>query len=88
MAQILVTGLLTFLLLQLAASQDACQAAVNTLTANIADCTGTVDDPLVICTGQCRQYYDAIIENCDDTVSSVIIQSLLFIISYGISFGL
>ena len=88
MAQILVTGLLAFLLLQLAASQDACQDAVNTLTANLADCTGTADNPLVICTGQCRRYYDAVVENCDETVSSVIIQSLLFIISYGIYFGL
>ena len=89
MAQVLVTGLLAFLLLQLAASQSPeCQNALNTLLANTASCTATVDDPLVICNGDCRQYYDAVIEICDETVSSVIVQSLLFIISYGVSFGL
>ena len=70
MAQVLVTGLLAFLLLQLAASQDACQSALATLSANAADCTATVD---AICTGQCRQYYDDIIANCDASVSLVIV---------------
>ena len=89
MAQVLVIGLLAFLLLQLAASQSPeCLDAINTLSANTASCTATADDPLVICTGQCRQYYQAIIDNCDETVSSVIVQSLLFIISYGVFLGL
>ena len=52
---------------------NACQDAVDTLTANFADCTATADDTLVICTGQCRQYYDDIIANCDESVSLVIV---------------
>ena len=74
MAKVLVTGLLAFLLLQLAASQDdACQDAINTLSANAADCIATADDPLVMCTEQCWQYYEAVSENCDENVSWVIV---------------
>ena len=64
MAQVLVTGLLAFLLLQLAASQDPCLDAISTLTTQLATCTD-------ICTGQCRQYYDDVIANCDESVSLV-----------------
>ena len=74
MAQVLITGILALLLLQLAAGQapsDACTDAINTLAANAASCTATQDDPLVICSGQCRQYYEDIINNCDETVSQV-----------------
>ena len=71
MAQVLVTGLLAFLLLQLAASQDdACQDALNAIINDPAACTGSAD---AICTGQCRQYYDDIIANCDASVSLVIV---------------
>ena len=72
MAQVLITGIVAFLLLQLAAGQStACTDALNTLTANAASCTATQDNPLIICSGQCRQYYDDVIENCDQTVSQV-----------------
>ena len=71
MARVLVIGLFALLLLQLAASQDdACQDAINALKAGAATCTGSVD---AICTGQCRQYYDDVIENCDESVSLVIV---------------
>ena len=71
MAQVLVIGLIAFLLLQLAASQnDACQDAINALANDVAACTGSAD---AICTGQCRQYYDDIIKNCDASVSLVIV---------------
>ena len=49
----------------------ACQNALTTLITNIASCTPTQDDPMIICTGQCRQYYDDVIENCDQAVSQV-----------------
>ena len=65
MPQVLITGLLAFLLLQLAACQDpACLNALGTLSNNSATCTDTA-----ICTGQCRQYYEAVITNCDESVS-------------------
>ena len=71
MARVLVIGLIAFLLLQLAASQDdACRDALTALANDPAACTGSAD---VICTGQCRQYYDAIIANCDASVSLVIV---------------
>ena len=49
----------------------ACQNALTTLTTNTASCTPTQEDPLIICTGQCRQYYDDVINNCDQAVSQV-----------------
>ena len=70
MAQVLIIGILTLLLLQLAAGQTtACVDALNTLAANAASCTATLDNPLIICTGQCRQYYDDVIDNCDQAVN-------------------
>ena len=53
----------------------ACQDALTTLSANIynANCTPITNNPLTICTGQCRQYYDDAVENCNDTVSQVAI---------------
>ena len=68
MAQVLIIGILALLLLQLAAGQApsaACQNALTTLTNNTASCT----TPESICSGQCRQYYDAVIDNCDEAVS-------------------
>ena len=76
MARVLIIGILALLLLQLAAGQApsaACQNALNTLTANAARCTPTQEDPMIICTGQCRQYYDDVIDNCDQAVSHVAI---------------
>ena len=71
MAQVLITGILALLLLQLAASQStaACQDALNTLATNAASCTPTQNDPQIFCTGECRGFYDAVIQNCDETVS-------------------
>ena len=73
MAQVLVIGILALLLLQLAAGQSttACQNALNALAANNAHCAPTVDNPLIFCTGECRGYYDDVINNCDDAVSPV-----------------
>ena len=66
MAQVLIIGILALLLLQLAAGQTtACVDAFTTLANNTASCT----TPESICSGQCRQYYDAIIDNCDQAVS-------------------
>ena len=77
MAQVLITGILALFLLQLAAGQStACQNALDQYTANIADCTPTEDNPLIICTGECRGYYDAVVNNCDDSVSQVAIAAL------------
>ena len=79
MAQVLITGILALFLLQLAAGQSttaACQNAFDQYTANIADCTPTEDNPLIICTGQCRGYYDDLVDNCDDSVSQVAIATL------------
>ena len=76
MARVLIIGILAFLLLQLAAGQvpsTACQNAVNTLAANTASCTPTVENPQIFCTGDCRQYYDDVIDNCDEAVSQVAI---------------
>ena len=71
MARVLITGILALFLLQLAAGQStsACLDALNTLAANTASCTPTVNDPQIFCTGQCRGFYDAVIQNCDETVS-------------------
>ena len=49
----------------------ACQNALNTLATNNARCTPTQENPRLFCTGQCRQYYDAVVDNCDPTVSQV-----------------
>ena len=78
MARVLIIGILALLLLQLAAGQApsaACQNATTTLTNNGASCT----TPESICSGQCRQYYDAVINNCDQAVSQVaVLCSCLF----------
>ena len=69
MAQVLTIGVFAFLFLQLAAGQDACQDALNTLTANVATCTATPQNPTVICEGACRGYFDDIFASCPDAVS-------------------
>ena len=51
----------------------ACQNAVNTLAANTVSCTPTAENPQIFCTGDCRQYYDDVIDNCDEAVSQVAI---------------
>ena len=72
MARVLITGILALFLLQLAAGQStACQNALDQYTANIPSCTPTADNPLIFCTGQCRAYYDDVVNNCDATVSQV-----------------
>ena len=54
------------------ASQDACTNALTTLTNNIASCTLTSQNPSIICSGECRDYYDDVFENCSPAVSLVI----------------
>ena len=49
----------------------ACQDALTTLSTNSANCTPTQNNPHIFCTRQCLQYYDDIIENCNETVSQV-----------------
>ena len=74
MTRVLIIGILVLLLLQLAAGQTtACQNALNTLAANIACCTATAENRLIICTRQCGEYYDDVIENRDQAVSQVVI---------------
>ena len=46
-----------------------CQDALTTLAANAARCAPTAENPQLFCTGQCRGYYDAVVDNCDATVS-------------------
>ena len=48
---------------------DACLAALNTLTNNVATCTATPQNPTVICEGVCRGYFDDIFDSCPDAVS-------------------
>ena len=70
MAQVItIFGVFAFLFLQLAAGQDACTAALNTLTTNIASCTPTLQNPTIICDGVCRGYYDEIFASCSADVS-------------------
>ena len=71
MAQVLITGIVALFLLQLAAGQSAaCLNALNTFESNLPNCEpGLTGNPLIICTGPCRGYYDDVIENCDATVS-------------------
>ena len=79
MAQVLIISIFAFLFLQLAVGQDAraCTNAVTTLTNNIASCTATADNPRIICTGQCRGYYQAIFDKCASAVSLVAIHSYI-----------
>ena len=76
MAQVLIIGTLSLVLLQLAAGQTtACTDALTALSVNAASCT----TPESICSGQCQQYYDAVINNCDQAVSQVaVLCSCLF----------
>ena len=71
MSQILIIGILAFSFLQLAVGQDACTNAVTTLADNAQSCTATAENPRAICTGECRGYYDDIINNCAPAVSLV-----------------
>ena len=57
------------------ASQDACINALTALTNNIASCTPTSQNPTIICSGECRDYYDDIFDNCSPAVSVVIYSS-------------
>ena len=68
MAQVLITGRLALLLLQLAAGKSAaCDNAFKALI-NEVSCV-TAYESSIVCYGSCRTLYDNIIENCDDTVS-------------------
>ena len=71
MARVLIVGILALLFLQLAAGQSAaCVDALNVLAENTASC---ITPSHIICNGSCRQCYDAVINNCDETVSQVAI---------------
>ena len=50
----------------------ACRDALNTLTTNIAGCAPTAENPQLFCTGDCRGYYDAVVDNCDAAVSQTV----------------
>ena len=70
MARVLITRILALLLLQLAAGQSpACQIALDTLASNIPNCISTPENPLIICSEECRGYFDDVINNCDAIVS-------------------
>ena len=74
MAQVLIFGVLAFLFLQLAAGQlqdPECTSALLALTNAAASCTPTLENPTIICTGECRDYYQDVFENCSPTVSDV-----------------
>ena len=46
-----------------------CADAQGRLTSNILSCTPTADNPTIICSGDCRGYYDAIFDSCAADVS-------------------
>ena len=46
-----------------------CTNALLALTNAVASCTPTPDNPTIICTGECRDNYQDIFENCSPTVS-------------------
>ena len=54
----------------------ACTVSLTTLGANTQRCAPTQDNPRSFCTGECRGYYDAVVNNCDDSVSQVAIAAL------------
>ena len=72
MAQVLIIGILTFLLLQLTAGQDACTNALATLANNAASCAPTPENPTIICSGVCRGYYEDIFNKCSPEVSQAV----------------
>ena len=45
-------------------SQDQCTNALTVLSSNAASCTPTTQNPTIICTGECRGYYDDVFDNC------------------------
>ena len=68
MARFLITIIVAFLFLQLAASQAvpdaACQDALNALAKYIASCIPTANNPTILCSGQCATYYQNIFDQC------------------------
>ena len=69
---VLLSVVLAFLFIQLASSQNACQDAIATLTSNSARCI-VVENPRTICSGDCRDFYEAIFDNCAAEVSKLTI---------------
>ena len=50
-------------------SQDQCINALTALSRNAASCATTPQNPTIICTGECRGYYDDVFANCPADVS-------------------
>ena len=69
MTQALTFALLPFLFVQLAASQDACTNASLALADAVDSCTPTAENLTIICSGQCRDLIQDVIDNCPDVSS-------------------
>ena len=66
-ALIVVTLASFFFFIQLASGQTistACEETFNTFNQNIGQCTGTSDNPTVICDQPCRGYYEDVLNDC------------------------
>ena len=68
----IVFSLFIFAFVQLVNSQQACLNATAALTANIACNTAFAvgTDASTLCMGTCRELFNDIIDNCNDSVSS------------------
>ena len=68
MTPVLITGILALFFLQLAVGQStACQNAIITLINNINSCASVHSS--TFCSGPCRGYYQAVVDNCNGNVS-------------------
>ena len=65
----LVSVMLVFLFIQLASSQDACQDAIDMLTANAAAMCTSTEYSRICESGECRDIYDSIFDICTPEVS-------------------
>lgn len=82
MARVVFAALLVFLFIQLAASVSfECYEASQILTANTDRCLN-YNDPSVLCTGDCRTYYENVIKYCYDGVYDEVTHSYNYLRSY------
>ena len=72
MAQVLTFTVLAFLFLQLAAGQNAACTNATLAYFNAIDdsCAPNDENPALICSEQCRDLYQDVIDNCPPAVSS------------------
>ena len=81
MAQVLIFGVLAFLFLQLAAGQDPeCTNALSALENAVATSCTSIENPTIICTGECLDYYQDVFDNCAADVSIYII--IIIVVSH------